>query len=417
MDSRSSNLKNYSQKILILNLVSTGHYANYLQYLIEFIAIKNLNYQLCIIVLNEFISKHQEVVNLASQLPKKNLEFITIKPEEEEILKSTQSKIGRFVRDFQEFRLLCRYAKSLEATQGLMMIADRYLLPLALEGYKLPCPVSGIYYRPSFHYVNFSDDQRSQKERIQHFREKLILTRVMQQPQVKTLFVLDPFVVNNLNQNNNRSTAVYMPDPVKTYNLSDLNLEKIKEYLNLKPDKKSFLLLGSLGERRGIYQLLDAVNLLPDHLCHQFCLVLVGQIIPQDRDAVKSKIAQISQTKPVEIICKFEFVSEQDVHCYFHLADVILSPHQKHIGMSGTLVLAAAAQKPVLSSNYGLMGKLVQDYHLGLTLDSTQPSEIAKGLTRFLQEPESVLCDRTLMKKFAEQNSAEKFADVIFNHI
>jgi glycosyltransferase involved in cell wall biosynthesis len=85
--------------------------------------------------------------------------------------------------------------------------------------------------------------------------------------------------------------------------------------------------------------------------------------------------------------------------------------------MSGTLVLAAAAQKPVLSSNYGLMGKLVQDYHLGLTLDSTQPREIAKGLTRFLQEPESVLCDRTLMKKFAEQNSAEKFADVIFNHI
>lgn len=413
----SSSSTKTDQKLIIWNLVLTGHYANYLQYLIEHLSKNNIQEQIYVVVFEEFIDKHQEVVSLASKLLNNKLEFITIKPEEKANLKSTQSKIGRFVRDFQEFRLFCRYAKSLSATHGLMMIADRYLLPIALEGYKLPCPLSGIYYRPSFHYPHFSHYQSTSKERIQHLREKIILSRVMRQSKVKSLFVLDPFVVNDLNQNRNCATAVYMPDPVKTYNLSELDLKKFTQTFDLDIQQKKFLLLGSLGERRGIYQLLDAISLLPDHLCQKLCLILVGQIIPNDQDTVKAKITQLSQTKPAKIICNFEFISEQDVHRYFHGADVILSPHQKHIGMSGTLVLAAAAQKPVLSSNYGLMGKLVQHYNLGLTVDSTKPEEIAQGLTRFLQEPETVLCDHSQMKKFAEQNSADEFARVIFNHI
>jgi glycosyltransferase involved in cell wall biosynthesis len=99
------------------------------------------------------------------------------------------------------------------------------------------------------------------------------------------------------------------------------------------------------------------------------------------------------------------------------MADVILAPYQRHVGMSGILLLAAAAQKPVLSSNYGLMGEIVRRYELGLTVDSTEPKEIAKGLTRFLVEDSDKLCDRAKMKSFAEQNSAEEFARVIFEHL
>jgi glycosyltransferase involved in cell wall biosynthesis len=85
--------------------------------------------------------------------------------------------------------------------------------------------------------------------------------------------------------------------------------------------------------------------------------------------------------------------------------------------MSAILVRAAAAQKPVLSSNYGLMGEMVKRYRLGLTVDASVPAEIAKGLTQFLISSPKEFCDLSSMKAFAEQNSAEKFASTVFRYI
>jgi glycosyltransferase involved in cell wall biosynthesis len=94
-----------------------------------------------------------------------------------------------------------------------------------------------------------------------------------------------------------------------------------------------------------------------------------------------------------------------------------LAPYQRHVGMSGILLLAAAAGKPVLSSDYGLMGELVRRYGLGITVDSTVPSEIAKGLMRCLTEPATVLVDLDRMESFAEQHSAERYAKTIFEQL
>jgi glycosyltransferase involved in cell wall biosynthesis len=94
----------------------------------------------------------------------------------------------------------------------------------------------------------------------------------------------------------------------------------------------------------------------------------------------------------------------------------VLALYQRHVGMSGILVLAAAAQKPVLSSDYGLLGELTHHWRLGITADSTNPVDISKGLTQLLEEDLKKLGDITSMKVFAEQNSAENYAQVIFQH-
>ncbi|MEB3283560.1 MAG: glycosyltransferase [Lyngbya sp.] len=404
------------QNFLLFSLVPMGHYPNYIQYLIQYWCEHQLQDHLYILVVQEFIDKHTDLINLAKTCEQNNIYFVSLKPEEEAMLKPNTSKINQFIRDFQEWNLMCQYIRSLAITNCLMMIVDRYLLSM-IFGMKPTCPVSGIYYRFSLHYRQLENYQPSWRENLQYFREKLTFSQVLKNPSLKSLFFLDPFAVNAINQSWNFKKAVYMPDPVKHYRSSELNLEKLKQKVNIQSGRKIFLLLGSIGERRGIYQLLDAIALLPDSLCEKLGLLLVGKIVDSDRELVKGKIAAISQSKPVQIVTHFEFISELEVHGYFHLSDVILSPHQKHIGMSGTLVLAAATQKPVLSSNYGLMGEMVKRYGLGLAVNSTVAAEIAKGLTRFIIEPETVLCDRAKMKQFAEENSTEKFAQVIFNNL
>lgn len=404
------------QNFLLFSLVPIGHYPNYVQYLIQYWCEHQLQDHLYILVVQEFIEKHTDIINLAKSGKNNKIYFVSLQPEEEAMLKPNTSTINRLIRDFQEWNLMCKYIRSLAIANCLMMIVDRYLLSL-IFGVKPSCPVSGIYYRFSLHYRQLENYQPSWRENLQYLREKLTFSRVVKTPHLKTLFFLDPFAVDVIKKNFNFKKAVYMPDPVKHYRDSELNLEKLKENVPVESGRKIFLLLGSLGERRGIYKLLDAIALLPDAVCEKLCLLLVGKILPEDRELVPKKIAEISQSKPVQIITHFEFISEVDVHGYFHLADVILSPHQKHIGMSGTLVLAAANQKPVLSSNYGIMGEIVKRYGLGLIVDSSIPSEIAKGLTRFIEEPEKVLCDPAKMKQFADNNSTEKFAEVIFKNL
>ena len=81
--------------------------------------------------------------------------------------------------------------------------------------------------------------------------------------------------------------------------------------------------------------------------------------------------------------------------------------------MSGILNLAAAKQKPVISSDYGLMGELVGQYGLGVTVDSTDPQKIAGGIERILALTDADY-NSLKVKQFAELNSAERFAQIIF---
>lgn len=414
MQSQETDYPNPERKIVLFDLSVRGHHPNYIKHLIKCWHEHELLGHLDIVVSPRFLTEHSEVVDLASSYDRENINFVAIAPEEEAALNSRKSRFKRAFRNFQEWQIFCKYAEKLKADRCLLMYFDTCELPLAL-GAKSPCSFSGIYFRPTFHYNKFGNYNPSWQDRFQQLREKLFLSRILRNSQLKNLFCLDAFAVKHLDKFNTHVRAIALPDPVEVLNNSETQLKNLKKEFGIEENRQVFLLFGALTARKGIYQLLDAISTLPPDLCQKMCLLLVGESNIQAQ--IKTKIDIICQSKPIQIIGQYEFVSEQDVQAYFQMADVVLAPYQRHVGMSGILLLAAAAQKPVLSSNYGLMGEIVQRYELGLTVDSTVPEEIAKGLTRFLVEDTDKLCDRTKMKSFAEQNSAEEFARVIFEHL
>lgn len=421
---KTNNHKNYigrkvehsDRNIMLFDLSINGHHPAYIRHLIYYWGEKNLPGYLNIVVSPQFIQHHSDVVALADSYGESNINFVAIAPDAEVALKSRKSGFNRTMRAFQEWNLLCQYANSLKANQCLIMYFDTCQLPLAF-GKKPPCPVSGIYFRPTFHYSSFAQFIFSWQDRLQQWREKLLLSRVLQHPQLQTLLCLDPFFVKYLDQFNNSIKVAELPDPVSLTTVSKAQVINLKERLEIDPQRQVFLLFGALTGRKGIYQLLEAVAMLPPELSEKFCLILAGQANSQEQDKINSHIAAISQATRVQIITHYEFISEAEVQTYFQLADVVLAPYQRHVGMSGILLLAAAAQKPVLSSDYGLMGEVVRRYNLGLTVDSTIPTELAKGLARFLLESPADLGDRIKMKSFADQNSTEQFAKTIFERL
>ena len=404
-------------KLMLFDLIVGGHHGNYIQHLVEFWCEQGFSGHLDIVVSPEFLQLHSNVLDIAPKYNQANVNFVAITPEEKKALQSSKSSISRAFRALGEWELLCKYAKVLRSTHCLIMYFDTCELPLAM-GKKSPCPFSGIYFRPTFHYGDFTDYSPSQKEKIQQWRERFTLARILRHPQLKTLFCLDPFAVKHIDaQFYSKKKVVPLPDPVQIHKNSKFQLSNLRESLGIHPSRQVFLLFGALTGRKGIYQLLDAIPLLSSELCQKLCLVFVGSANTTEQARIKSQVAAVCQKQPVQIVEHYEFVPERDVPAYFQLTDVVLATYQRHVGMSGILLLAAAAQKPILSSNYGLMGEISRRYGLGLTVDSTVPDEIAKGLTRFLTESPEELCDRTKMKSFAAQNSSEHFSRVIFQYL
>lgn len=404
------------RRLLLFDLSVGGHHAAYIQHLLNYWCQQELSGKLDILVLPKFMQQHSDVVDIAVNHQQKNINFVAITKEEAAALKPRNKSINRAIRAFQEWHLLQKYTAALETTHCLIMYFDTCDYPLVC-GASLPCSFSGIYFKPTFHYQDFVNFVPSGKGPLQEWREKLALSRILHNSQLQTLFCLDPFVSPYIDKWHSHVKAVHLPDPVQISSSSEFDLKKLRESLGIHPDRQVFLLFGSLTDgRKGIHQLLEAVAILPPQLCQKLCLVFVGEADPIGRAPIESQIATVCQLQPVQIVCEYKFVPEQDVHAYFHLADVVLAPYQKHIGMSGILLLAAATQKPVLSSNYGLMGELVERYSLGLAVDSTDKNEIAQGLTQFLEAQDN-LGNRSKMNSFAAQNSVEKFAQVIFQQI
>jgi glycosyltransferase involved in cell wall biosynthesis len=403
---------------MLFDLALGGHHGNYIQHQIDRADQQGFKGAIDIVVLPEFASVHQDTVAAIdrAQQAQIEIELVAISAAEATALGSRSSGFSRARRNFREWQLFCKYAQALHTTHALIMYLDTCELPLAM-GMQSPCPFSGIYFRPTFHYQMFANYQPNRKDKLQQWRERLTWARILNHPQLETVFCLDPFAATALAAQHPHKKVVHLADPVQPAPAKSADLPALKTQLGIAADRQVLLLFGGVDGRKGIYQLLEAIELLPPEVCKQFCLLLVGQPHPTDRVNIHQKIASLCETKSLQAIEHYAFIPEADVPTYFQLADGILAPYQRHVGMSGILLLAAAAGKPVLSSDYGLMGELARRYQLGLAVDSTKPPEIAKALITLLSASPQTIANFSQMQLFAEQNSIDLYASTIFAHL
>jgi glycosyltransferase involved in cell wall biosynthesis len=406
-----------NQRLLLFDLDVRGHHPGYIQHLVRYWCEQCLPGQLDILVTPQFLQKHREVVETATQ---PNVQFVAITPVEAAVLVNGEqlgdSFKGRIQRAFQEWKILRQYLIKLQTTHCLIMYLDTILLRLAF-GAKFPCQFSSIYFRPIFHYQQFSNFTPTRRERIWQLRDRVCLSRFLKHPQLHTLFCLDSFAVKRMNQFQRQPKSIHITDPVYVHNHTGQELEQLRQSLDVQPNRRVLLMFGVLSRRKGIFELLEAIAELPAEICQTICLLLIGPLEMADKTALEVQIQRLTQIRPIQIICRHNFIADQGIQPYFQIANLVLAPYQRHIGMSAILVRAAAAGTPVLSSDFGLMGEVTRYYKLGLTVDSTVPTEIAKGIELFLSSEQENICDRAKMQQFVEQNRADRFSQMIFERL
>jgi len=236
---------------------------------------------------------------------------------------------------------------------------------------------------------------------------------------LKTFFCLDPYACEHINMNITTETEiVHLPDPVTIYNDSEFDNESLRIELKIENQRKIFLLFGEIERRKGIYQVLEAVSLLPDTVCRSICLLLAGPISSHESATILAQIGQLRNTSKIQIVVVNKFISDREIKPYFDISYAVLLPYLKHAGMSAILVRAAGAQKPVLASEYGVLGQLVKVHNLGLTVKSESAYEIADAIKQLLNE--KIYKNALDLKKasaFAQENTGERFAKTIFDNV
>jgi hypothetical protein len=83
------------------------------------------------------------------------------------------------------------------------------------------------------------------------------------------------------------------------------------------------------------------------------------------------------------------YVSDEELGAAFFAADVIAVTHPRQIGSSGTLVRAAAAERYLLTSDFGWVGWVNQLFQLGTSVNVADTDALAAALKTAFDRSES----------------------------
>ena len=189
-------------------------------------------------------------------------------------------------------------------------------------------------------------------------------------------------------------TQTYLVPDSKTL-LEGLKDSKPREtYQNLQ--SPVFLYVGRLEKRKGLHFLLQACACLNECTTGQFTLLIVGD--GPERQELEKYVATAGLGDRVKWV---GWVNYGGLGSYFHDVDVFVFPTLEDTW--GMVVLEAMAfSKPILCSQWAGAAEMVVDGKNGYVFDPHQPPELAKLMSRFID-------DEHLAAKMGQQ-SAEQIA-------
>ena len=394
-----------------------GHHAGYLQNLVRVWGARNRAGALCLALSPALIGSHPELVADARNADVTVVPTQIHPPSSSALLRWLPAEVRLAERAMREWRALCRVATEQRAAHVMALYVDGLLqTPLAL-GMRAPCRVSGLYFRPTFHYGSFEGHSPDLKERLRALRQKIIVARALAHPALDTLFCLDAYAVDYMTAHFRHGHRTrHLADPVHVHPESSEVVTALRSELGIPDGMLVLLLFGMITPRKGLLEVLAAVRLLSAEEAGRICLLVVGPHAADFRETAAASVQATRQATRATIVIHERFVPDAENQRWFGLADIVLAPYQRHVGMSAILVRAAAAEKPVLADQFGLLGEVTRRRHLGVTVDAGNPEAIARGL-RDLMTVRGAAVDRESQRALTLENSATAFADAIFEKI
>ena len=348
-------------KTMIYDTSIDGHHLEYINHLHNYIAEFHKEGEYVFVIPQKF----QELKSNYEWNISNNISFIFI-PDEQ--LNSINC-VNQFKLCFQNCRLLYNFQKKIKCNEIILINLAIFipLLPLFISS---KIKINGIIYK-----IYLYEKQSFLKYIIDKFRY-LVLSRCKV---FQNIFILnDKKGTHQLNRLYKTSKFKYLPDPVPKKK-EIINNDFRKDY-HIPEDQIIFLHFGSLEKRKGTIRLLKAISLLPNDFKGTF--IFAGKLTPDIKEEYLHLINILNKTGK-NIISINEFVSEELMHTLYYTADCIIIPYIETSQSSGVIGYAALYNKPIIGSSAGLIGNLISEYSLGITISSDNLEDIYREIMNF----------------------------------
>lgn len=241
---------------------------------------------------------------------------------------------------------------------------------------KSSVPYSGILFRPRLHLPSRSGksiDRLKTMRQYPYYAIALSLTRL------SNIWTLDPFFAEYGQKYLPRGSAIKFIGEAKI--LPDISATP----MNYGP-KTRFLTFGLLKERKGTLVLLKALTALSDDDWAKIEIVMLGEFEPSIKSEALKMLQELEKNRNANIFVESRYVSDEEIAEALYSADVILANYLGHVGSSGVVFAAALANRPVITQDDGLLGQLARTFGLGITVNTSEPEELADAL-KLMSDP------------------------------
>ena len=200
-----------------------------------------------------------------------------------------------------------------------------------------------------------------------------------------------------------------LPLPVFSLFGNGIDKEEAKKFLKLN-DKKILLFFGFIRDYKGLDGLIEAFALVRKEL--DVKLIVAGEFYEPEEKYIKL----IEKYKLEDaVIVKKDFIPTSEVKSYFSASDAVVLPY-KSATQSGIVQVAVNFCKPVIATNVGGIGEVIEDGKTGFVVEKENPKKFAEAIIRFYnegKEEEFSSNMKSLKGKYSWQNFVKGMFELI----
>lgn len=258
--------------------------------------------------------------------------------------------------------------------------------------------LSGVYHRPR----PIDPSEKGFTNSWKHLGMK----RLTQARWLNHIFLVDEFLAQTASITAPGASYHWLPDPWDGLFTEDKSAARA--LLNV-PSKRPILLHYGVGARRkGLHLVLKAMEALP-HAERPF-LIVAGRL--QNDIPLLTELEWFEKQGQALVLNRY--ISSKEEVLAFAAADLVLLPYIDHYGSANVLSRAAAAKKPVIASNFHLIGHRVYSYKLGYTFENDSIHSLIHTLKTALAEgPEAWERFQPGLTIYADKTSRTAFAKAL----
>lgn len=227
-----------------------------------------------------------------------------------------------------------------------------------------------------------SEDERAGEDRLNGERQvlrradRIVVATLAELTQLRFLYKADD------------RKLVVVPPGVDTSHFYPIPADEAKQYIGLKPENRMILFVGRIEPLKGVDTLIQAMACLDLQEVRQpVHLAIIGgepNVIPQDMSDEMTRLQKMCDELCMGGLVVFLGKRGQDTLPYYYsAAEVVVMPSlYESFGM--VALEAMACGTPVIASEVGGLGYLVQNGETGYTIPDSDPQALCERLSALL---------------------------------